>query len=130
MNATYIHPTQLSESDIAAIARGCLKIRFQKLDPQHMVRMALSGNLAFYRLRGENFEGLFAVAPRDNTLWLELAVGRNLLKHFDEIQSWLQGLARSYGAHSLSAIIASSALSKLWQRRQAKNVAAYFVQEF
>jgi hypothetical protein len=129
MNAVFVHPTQLSVEDIRNIARGCVKVRFQKLDPQNLVRLALSEQLAFYKLQGEGFNGIVAVAPRDDTLWLELAVGNGLLKHFDEIQYWLQGLAKSYGVHSLSAIIASPALCKLWRRRDAKEVAHYFVQE-
>jgi hypothetical protein len=129
MSTEYVHPTQLTVQDITDIARGCLRIRFQKLDPQNLVRMALSEQLMFYRVWGQDFKGIVAVAPKDDTLWLELVVGKGLLKHFDEIHDWLISLARSHGAHSLTAIVASPIIYKLWQRRKAKEVARYFVEE-
>lgn len=129
MNVEFIHPTQLSVEDIRAIAGGCLRIRFQKLDPQNMVRMALSEQLMFYKVWGNGFSGIVAVAPKDDTLWLELVVGKGLLKHFDEIHDWLISLARSHGMHSLTAIVASPVIYRLWLRRKAKEVARYFVEE-
>ena len=129
MNVEFVHPTQLSVQDIMDIAKGCLRIKFQVLDPQNMVRMALSENLMFYRVQGQDFSGIVAVAPKDDTLWLELVVGKGLLKHFDEIHDWLIGLAKSHGLHSLTAIVASPVIYRLWQRRRAKEVARYFVEE-
>ena len=129
MIATFVHPTQLTEHDTREIVRGCLKLKFQKLEPQYIIRQALSGTMVLYKVQGKDFEGIFVVEPKGDTLWLEMAVGTGLLKHFDELNDWLLGLARSYGAHSLSALVASPGIAKLWKRVSGKPAASYFMQE-
>ena len=129
MKIELVHPTQLSVQDITHLARGCLRIKFQKVDPQQLVRMALTKELNCYKMWGADCSGIALVAPRGDTLWVEMITGKGLLKHFDEVGTWLESLARSHGAHSLSFMLASPALYKLWQRRGAKAVAQYFVKE-
>jgi hypothetical protein len=129
MIATFVHPTQLSEHDTREIVRGCLKIKFQHLEPEHIIRQALSGHMVLYKVRGEDFEGIFIVEPKGDTLWLEMAVGKGLIRHFEELNAWLQGLAKSYGAHSLSALVTSPGIARLWKRVSAIPAATYFTQE-
>jgi hypothetical protein len=106
-----------------------LELKFQKLEPQYIIRHALAGTMHLYKIRGNDFEGIFVIEPKGDTLWLEMAVGKGLIRHFDELNDWLLGLARSHGAHSLSALVASPGIAKLWKRKSGKAAASYFTQE-
>jgi len=129
MKTQYVHPTQLSDSDIRLITEGFLSIKFGDSDPKALFEKALKRELFFYKLTGEDFFGIAAVRMAEDCLWLELITGEGLVKHFDEIHDWLMRVALSCGVNKLGALVSRPGLKRLWERHEARHEASYMVRE-
>lgn len=129
MKTQYVHPTQLSDSDIALIAKGCLAVKFNTLNPKELIEKAMRKEIFLYKLVGEDFFGITALYITDDCLYVELVTGKGLVKHFSEIHDWLMHLAMSCGVHKLSALIARPGLKRLWEKHEAQHAASYMTKE-
>lgn len=130
MKTEYVHPTRLSDEDLHLIAKGCLAVKVNTLDPKTLIEKALRREVFLYRIVGDGFYGIIALYLADECLWVEFVAGHGLVPHFEEIHEWLQHLALSCKVCKLSALISRPGLKRLWEKHEAKHAASYMTKEF
>lgn len=129
MRTEYVHPTRLTDGDIRLIAKGCLAVKVNSLDPKVLIEKAMRKEVFFYKVFGEDFFGIVALYLTDECLWIEFVAGQGLVRHFDEIHEWLMHLALSCGVRQLSALISRPGLKRLWEKHEAHHAASYMTKE-
>lgn len=124
-----LDPTDLKDEDIRWMTIGTNRVSFQNYSAADVVRKALSGNMGIYRLSGA-CSGIVATSIAYDALFIEVLVGRGLIKCFDEIYAELKTLARGMGQTRIAGLVEREGLGRLYEKRLGlRPAAALYIEE-